>query len=57
MKYHEVLPMDRADLARIHRQLNIDIVLPRLVALKTDSSIGAGVEDALEDIRFLLRFQ
>ena len=29
----------------------------RLVPLKSDAEIGPGVEDALDDIKFFLRFQ
>jgi hypothetical protein len=44
-------------IARIHRQLDVDVVLSRLAALKTDPFIGASVKDALDDIRFYLKFQ
>jgi hypothetical protein len=44
-------------IARIHGQLDVEIVLDRLVPLKMDPEIGSGVEDALEDIKFFLRFQ
>jgi hypothetical protein len=44
-------------IARIHRQLDIEIVLPRLMALKADPSIAANVEDALDDIKWYLRPQ
>jgi len=44
-------------LARIHGQLDVEVVLARLVPLKSDPHIGPGVEDALEDIKFFLRFQ
>jgi len=44
-------------IARIHRQLDTDIVLPRLMALKADPSISSNVEDALADINWYLRLQ
>lgn len=44
-------------LARIHKQLDLEVVLPRLAKLKDDPEIGASVQDALDDIRFYLRFQ
>jgi putative intracellular protease/amidase len=44
-------------LARIHGQLDVEMVLARLVPLKSDPEIGPAVEDALDDIRFFLRFQ
>jgi len=44
-------------LARIHGQLDVEIVLALLVPLKSDPEIGPGVEDALDDIKFFLRFQ
>ena len=44
-------------LARIHKQLDIELVLPRLAELKDDPEIGDSVRDALDDIRFYLRFQ
>lgn len=43
--------------ARIHRQLDLDVVLLRLAELKDDPSIGGFVQDALDDIKFFLRFQ
>jgi hypothetical protein len=43
--------------ARIHRQLDVDVVLSRLATLKTDPFIGGSVQDALDDIRFYLKFQ
>jgi hypothetical protein len=45
-------------IARIHRTLDINIVLPQLAALKEqDPSITPWVEEAVEDIRFFLRVQ
>ena len=44
-------------LARLHGQLDLEVVLNRLVPLKSDPEIGPGVEDALDDIKFFLRFQ
>lgn len=42
-------------LARIHRQLDTDIVVPRLLTLKADEEIAPNVEDVLEDIQWWLR--
>lgn len=42
-------------IARIHRDLDLELVLPKLLALKGDPLIGSSVEDALGDIRFFLR--
>ena len=44
-------------LARIHRQLDLETVLQRLAELKDDPLAKASVEDALDDIRFYLKFQ
>ncbi len=44
-------------IARIHKNLDLDLVLPKLLPLKGDPAIGPRVEDALEDIRFFLRVQ
>lgn len=44
-------------LARIHKQLDLELVLSRLVQLKDDPEIGDSVQDALDDIRFYLKFQ
>lgn len=44
-------------IARIHGKLDVDIVLERLVPLKTDPLIGGSVQDALDDIKFFLKFQ
>jgi len=44
--------------ARIHKILDVDVVLPRLAALKAETpSLAPWVEDAVEDIRFFLRLQ
>ena len=44
-------------IARIHKQLDLEVVLARLAELKNDPEIGGSVQDALDDIRFYLRFQ
>ena len=44
-------------IARIHRNLDLELVLPKLLALKEDPSIASSVEDALDDIRHFLRVQ
>jgi hypothetical protein len=44
-------------LARIHRQLDLKPVLQRLVEMKADPLVASAAEDALEDIRFFLKFQ
>lgn len=44
-------------LARIHKNLDLGLVLPKLLPLKGDAAIGPLVEDALQDIRFFLRVQ
>ena len=41
-------------LARIHRKLDLEVVLPKLQVLKDDPAVGSAVEDALADIRFYL---
>ena len=43
--------------ARIHRELDIELVLPRLHELRADPLIASGVNDALDDIKFFLKFQ
>jgi hypothetical protein len=48
---------DLGHLARIHRQLDLELVLQRLAELKADPLVKAGAEDALDDIRFYLKFQ
>jgi hypothetical protein len=44
-------------LARIHGQLDLELVLLRLSEMKTDPLVRPSVDDALEDIRFFLKFQ
>jgi len=44
-------------LARIHQQLDLELVLQRLAEMKSDPPVAAAAEDALEDIRFFLKFQ
>jgi hypothetical protein len=44
-------------LARIHGQLDLAPALERLTELKADPLVNAGAEDALDDIRFYLKFQ
>jgi len=44
-------------IARVHEQLDLDLVLSELALLKNDPYMGSTVQDALEDIRFLLKFQ
>ena len=44
-------------LARIHRQLDLDMVLQRLVEMKSDPLVSSAADDALEDVRFFLKFQ
>lgn len=44
-------------LARIHKKLDLELVLPHLAALKNDPQIGSFVQDALDDIKFYLKFQ
>jgi hypothetical protein len=44
-------------LARIHKELDIELVLSRLAPLKNDPLVGSSVQDALDDIRFFLKFQ
>jgi hypothetical protein len=43
--------------ARIHKQLDLELVLPRLLRLEDDPDVGGNVQDALDDIRVYLRFQ
>jgi hypothetical protein len=43
--------------ARIHGQLDIEVVVPRLTELLRDTSIAPWAEDALEDIKFFLKSQ
>jgi hypothetical protein len=44
-----------AHLARIHRALDLDVVLPALERLKSDRNIGGRVEDALSDIQIYVK--
>jgi hypothetical protein len=44
-------------LARIHRQLDLEVVLQRLVELRADPLVKSSAEDALDDIRFHMKFQ
>jgi hypothetical protein len=44
-------------IARIHRNLDLELVLPKLLALKADAEINPWVEDALEDIKCFVRVQ
>lgn len=44
-------------IARIHKNLDLDLVLSKLLPLKADVAIRPSVEVALEDIRFFLRVQ
>jgi hypothetical protein len=43
--------------ARIHKQLDLELVLPRLLQLKDDPDVGSNVQDALDDIRLFLQDQ
>ena len=43
--------------ARIHKKLDTEIVVPKLTALKADPTIAANVQDALDDIEWYLRPQ
>jgi hypothetical protein len=44
-------------IARIHRKLDTEIVVPRLLALRADAEIASNVEDALDDIKWYLQLQ
>ncbi len=44
-------------LARVHGQLDLVPALERLAESKNDPLVKAGAEDALDDIRFYLKFQ
>ena len=44
-------------LARIHRHLDLELVLRRLVEMRSDPLVAAAAEDALEDIKCFLKFQ
>ncbi|GAA2001803.1 hypothetical protein GCM10009799_31260 [Nocardiopsis rhodophaea] len=41
-------------IARIHRALETDVVVPRLEALRSNTEIGGTANDALEDISIFL---
>ena len=43
--------------ARIHRRLDLEIVIPKLLEMKKDPAIQPFVDDALDDIRFYLGVQ
>jgi hypothetical protein len=38
-------------IARVHRQLEMGVVIPRLMALRQDPEVASNVEDALDDIK------
>jgi hypothetical protein len=44
-------------LARIHQQLDIELVLSKLAPLTNDPLVGSRVQDALDDIRLFLKFR
>ena len=44
-------------IARIHRQLDLELVLQRLVEMRSDPLVAGAANDALEDIKFFLNFQ
>jgi hypothetical protein len=44
-------------LARIHRQLDLELVLQKLDEMKSDPLVSSAAADALEDVRFFLKFQ
>jgi len=44
-------------LARIHRQLDLEVVLKRLVEMKSDPLVSSAANDALDDIKFFMKFQ
>ncbi|MBS1804653.1 MAG: hypothetical protein JST28_14920 [Acidobacteria bacterium] len=44
-------------LARIHRQLDLEPVLQRLAEMKSDPLVTSAANDAMDDIKFYLRFQ
>jgi len=44
-------------LARIHRRLDLELVLQRLIEMGSDPLVAAAAEDALEDLKFFLKFQ
>ena len=44
-------------IARIHEVLDLDLVLPKLLSLKTDAAIGPYIKEVMEDIRHCIRVQ
>jgi hypothetical protein len=44
-------------LARIHKELDVELVLSKLAPLKNDPFVGSSVQDALDDIRLFLNFR
>lgn len=45
-------------IARIHRQLDTEVVVPKLrTMLKTDLDLASNVQDTLDDIKWFLRAQ
>jgi hypothetical protein len=44
-------------LARIHKKLDTEVVIPKLLALKADTEIASNVEDTLDEIKWFLRPQ
>jgi hypothetical protein len=44
-------------LARIHRQLDLEVVLEWLVEMKSDPLVASAANDALDDIKFYMKFQ
>lgn len=44
-------------IARIHKKLDLEIVLPKLLAAKNDIEIASNVDDTLDDINWHLRPQ
>ena len=43
-------------IARVSRQMDVELVLPKLNELKKDTKILPWVDDAIDDIRFFLKF-
>jgi len=41
-------------IARIHKKLDLELVLPELLALKQDAQMGPYADEALADIHFFL---
>ena len=41
--------------ARVHKKLDTEVVLPRLYEARNEPSIAGEVEDAIEDIRLFIR--